>query len=185
MRTGRHDKRTHSGTSMLKRFASAIAFLIATAGTATAQQAAAELVEAYQDWTVYTANTTSGLICYVASQPVDTEPTEVNRDAIYFMLTNYPLRGASNEASIIIGYPFEIDSAVTVTIDNDESFQFFTIDDGAWLRDLGREQELVVAMQRGIEMVVRGRSQRGTDTTDTYSLRGVTAALNRSAQECN
>lgn len=170
---------------MLKRFAGAIALLIVTATTATAQQEPAERVQTFQDWSVYTANTANGRICFAASQPVQTEPTGVNRDAIYFMLTNYPLRGDTNEASIIIGYPLEVDSTVTVTIDSDEAFQFFTIDDGAWLRDLGREQELVVAMQRGIQMVVRGRSQRGTDTVDTYSLRGVTAAITRAAQECN
>ena len=33
-------------------------------------------------------------------------------------------------------------------------------------------------------MIVKGTSSRGTDTTDTYSLLGITAALNRAAQEC-
>ncbi len=170
---------------MLKRLAAAFAVLAIATTSAAAQQEPAQRVETIQDWSVYTANTAGGRICFAASQPVNTEPTEVNRDAIYFMLTNYPLRGAVNEASIIIGYPFEVDSTVTVTIDNDESFVFFTIDDGAWLQDLTQETALVVAMQRGIEMVVRGRSQRGTNTVDTYSLRGVTAAINRAAAECN
>lgn len=170
---------------MLRRLATAFAMVVLVAAPAVAQQEPAQRVETIQDWAVYTANTSAGKICFAASQPIDTEPTEVNRDAIYFMLTNYPLRGAANEASIIIGYPFEVDSIATLTIDGDETFEFFTRDDGAWLRDLSQETALVVAMQRGLQMVVRGRSQRGTNTVDTYSLRGVTAAINRAAAECN
>ncbi|MHA1560308.1 MAG: invasion associated locus B family protein, partial [Alphaproteobacteria bacterium] len=118
------------------------------------------------------------------SQPQDTDPTGVDRGGIYFMLSNWPQQDIRNEASIIIGYPFAAESIVSVTIDNDETFSFFTINDGAWLSDRDQENDLVVAMQRGLEMSVRGRSQRGTDTTDTYSLRGATAAINGALQEC-
>jgi len=168
---------------MLRRFVS-IAIILVIATTAAAQQQTAQRVETFNDWSVYVANGANGRICFAVSQPVETAPTGVNRDAIYFMLTSWP-NGVRNEAYIIIGYPFATDSIATVTIDNTDNFEFFTVADGAaWLRDLGQEQALVVAMQRGIEMVVRGRSQRGTDTTDRYSLRGVTAALNRVQQEC-
>ena len=42
----------------------------------------------------------------------------------------------------------------------------------------------VEAMKRGTEMVVRGISSRGTRTTDTYSLSGVTAAMNEIDKAC-
>lgn len=170
---------------MLKRIIVSILVLFAATTTAPAQVDLAGHVQTHQAWSVFVADTAAGRICFMTSQPENTDPTGVNRDAIYFMLANWPLRGATNEASIIIGYPFEVGSTVSVVIDNDETFEFFTIDDAAWLSDLGQETDLVVAMQRGITMVVRGRSQRGTDTTDTYSLRGVTDAINRAAQECS
>ena len=168
---------------MLRRFAS-IAIFLAIATTTSAQPETAERIDTFNDWSVYVATSATGRVCFAVSQPIETAPTGVNRDAIYFMLSSWPTAGIRDEASIIIGYPFATDSAVTVTIDNTDNFEFFTINDGAWLRDLGHEEALVVAMQRGIEMVVRGRSQRGTDTTDRYSLRGVTAAINRAQQEC-
>ena len=168
---------------MLRRFAAAIILLFAGASTALAQEAA-ERVITFDAWSVYVANTANGRVCFAVSQPQNTEPTGVNRGGIYFMLSTWPSRGIRNEASVIIGYPFASESTATVTIDNDESFNFFTINDGAWLRDLGQETDLVVAIQRGLEMVIRGRSERGTDTTDTYSLRGATAAINRAQQEC-
>ena len=169
---------------MLRRFAS-IAIFLAIATTASAQPGTTERIDTFNDWSVYVATSATGRVCFAVSQPIETAPTGVNRDAIYFMLSSWPTAGIRDEASIIIGYPFATDSAVTVTIDNTDNFEFFTINDGAWLRDLGQEEALVVAMQRGIEMVVRGRSQRGTDTTDRYSLRGVTAAINRAQQECS
>jgi hypothetical protein len=158
--------------------------LVVIAGSAAAQVETAERVGTFNDWSAYVANSGNGRLCFAVSQPVETAPTGVNRDAIYFYLSTWPIGNIRNEASIIIGYPFATDSIVTVTIDNTETFEFFTQNDGAWLRDLGQEQALVVAMQRGIEMIVRGRSQRGTDTTDRYSLRGVTMALARAQQDC-
>ncbi len=170
---------------MLTRIAAAFIFLIVAATTAAfAQQDPAEQIAVENEWLVYVADTNSGRVCFAVSQPISTEPTGVNRDAIYFMLSTWPIRGAINEASIIIGYPFQPGLTVTVTIDNGETFEFFTIGDAAWLSDLDRENDLVVAMRRGLTMIVRGLSQRGTNTIDTYSLRGVTAAINRAGQEC-
>ena len=43
---------------------------------------------------------------------------------------------------------------------------------------------LVQSMIRGAKMVVRGTSWRGTKTTDTYSLKGFTAAYNKITETC-
>jgi len=43
---------------------------------------------------------------------------------------------------------------------------------------------LVGAMKAGIEMTIRGTSARGTETLDTYSLRGFTAAYNEAVTAC-
>jgi hypothetical protein len=168
---------------MLIRIAATIILLLAASG-ATAQQEAAERVATFNDWSVYVAETNNGTVCFAVSQPQNTDPTGVDRGGIYFMLSNWPQGDIRNEASIFMGYPLEAESTVSVTIDNDESFTFLTRDDGAWLSDLGQDNDLIVAIQRGLEMVVRGRSQRGTNTTDTYSLRGATAAINGAIQEC-
>ena len=39
-------------------------------------------------------------------------------------------------------------------------------------------------MQKGIKMVITGYSSRGTLTTDTYTLKGFTAALNKLSKDC-
>ena len=42
----------------------------------------------------------------------------------------------------------------------------------------------MAALKAGTTLVVRGTSQRGTNTTDTYSLRGVTAAMTEIDKAC-
>jgi len=43
---------------------------------------------------------------------------------------------------------------------------------------------MVDTMRRGADLVVTGESGRGTISTDRYSLRGLSQALDRVAQEC-
>ena len=43
---------------------------------------------------------------------------------------------------------------------------------------------MVDAMRSGDTAVVKGTSAKGTQTTDTYTLKGVAQALDRVAQEC-
>lgn len=56
--------------------------------------------------------------------------------------------------------------------------------DGLWIRNAAEEARLVEALRAGAEAVVKGVSTRGTETTDVFSLKGVTQALDKVAQEC-
>ena len=170
---------------MLNRIAAAFAILAISATGAFAQESSR--VATFQDWSVYTANGADGRICYAASQPQTTAPAGVNRDPIYFMVSNRPNLNIASEVSVMMGYPLEANSSVTISIDTDNFILFSRptpYPDTAWVEALDQEAALVVAMRRGVSMVVHGRSARGTDTTDTYSLRGISAALDRAAQEC-
>ncbi len=60
----------------------------------------------------------------------------------------------------------------------------YTQDDGAWVKNAAEEPQLVAAMRKGGELVMRSISSRGTKTTDTYSLKGVSEALDKVAAEC-
>ncbi len=171
----------------INRIAAAFVILIASAVAVSAQNLAR--AAAFQDWSVYAYDGPGGRICYAASQATTKLPAGVNRDEEYFMVATWPDQAPTavlNEPSIIMGYPLELNAPVTVTIGT-EVFTFFTREpwaDTAWIRDIGQQQALIAAMRRGVTMTVSGRSQRGTETTDTYSLRGITAALDRTAQEC-
>lgn len=160
----------------------AVAFALGTTGAA-AQSATPTPLGQFNDWSAYSAENEGKKVCYILSQPQKTAPEGVNRDPIYFFVTSRPGQDVKNEISVIMGYPLQPDSTPTAGVDG-EAFKLFAKNDSAWVANAAEEQRLVGAMRAGIEMVVKGTSTRGTDTTDTYSLSGVTAALDRIAKEC-
>jgi len=91
-----------------------------------------------------------------------------------------PVRG---EVSTIIGYPFKEGQIVRLTID-DQSYEMFSKGDTAWV-DTGSDKKIVAAMKAGKSLKVEGTSWRGTQTVDTYSLIGISAALAAIDQACN
>ena len=58
----------------------------------------------------------------------------------------------------------------------DRKWTLFTDADGAFAADADTDKAIVQAMIKGAKMIVKGTSSRGTLTTDTYSLIGVTKA---------
>ena len=54
----------------------------------------------------------------------------------------------------------------------------------AWTSDPEIDGMLIKAMQRGTTMIIKGVSSRGTNTKDTYSLRGFTAAYKAISKVC-
>ncbi|MCW5713411.1 MAG: hypothetical protein KIT43_02680 [Bauldia sp.] len=164
---------------MLPRIALAAALVVGFAVGAAAQNGVP--IANYQYWDVHALTSAGGKICFVASRPTTAriEPAGRIRSEVLFMVTT-----STNETYAQMGYPLAPDSEVLVTVDGDEAFTMFVDGEGAWLPSRVEDDLLVAAMRRGTEMVVRGRSARGASTTDTYSLRGITAALERAAREC-
>ena len=137
----------------------------------------------FNDWAAYSYSTDSGSVCYIVSQPTDSEPKNVNRGPIFFLVTHRPAERVRNEVNTIIGYPFRENSTATVTV-GDADFELFTSGDGAWAESADRDRAIVEAMKGGTTMSLKGTSWRGTNTTDRYSLSGVTAAMEKIDQEC-
>lgn len=151
-------------------------------GTAAAQDIS-RLGE-YRDWRAFTYNEDGNRVCYMASEPTEDEGDYTRRGDIYAMVTHRPAQGTRDVVSFVIGYTFQEDSRVTVDIDGEE-FTLFTHNDTAWAPDAQTDSALVEAMRSGREMVVRGTSNRGTDTTDTYSLLGFTRAHDEITETCD
>ena len=92
-------------------------------------------------------------------------------------------QNVSYEPQAMMGYPLREESKVTVTVDG-KNYVLFTKGDSAWVENAAEEPALVSAMRAGSTMTVKATSRRGTNTTYTFSLSGVTAALNE-IQNCN
>jgi hypothetical protein len=167
---------------MQLRWFSTIALAL-LASTATAAAQTPSRLGVFKDWTAYSYTDGRGKVCYAASQPKDTEPKNVNRDPIFFMVSTRPADRINNEVSVLVGYPLKQDSKVSVDVDG-KTFVMFTKEDGAWVENIADESVLVDALKAGSKMVVKGTSRRGTNTVDEYSLSGSAAALESVAKAC-
>ena len=161
----------------------ALAAALTTALAAPAFAAEPQLVAEFRDWLLYTYQSGGGKVCYIVSEPKESDPKGVRRDKIYFLVQDRPADKVRSEVTTIIGYNFKQGSTVTVTVDS-QSFELFAKADGAWADSSAKDQQIVAAMKKGSTMTVVGTSWRGTRTTDRYSLSGVTAAIDKMGEQC-
>ena len=137
----------------------------------------------FNDWRLYVNGSGAAAHCFIAGEPKRSQPGNVKRGDIFLTISHRPGQGVRDEVSVQVGYPFSASSNPFAKVGSDE-FTFFTgvqaqngADQSAWLEDLADQPRLVDAMKRGSELVFKATSARGTLTTDSYSLRGVTAAM--------
>ncbi len=167
-------------------FSAGLMLVAASAAAAPAQTGAATTIGSFKQWTAYKSTEADGKMCFIAAQPTDSKynPSKPKaRDPAYFMVTIIPAKKIKNEASTIIGYAFKKDSKVTVDVDG-KKFTMFTDKDNAWIENTAQEATLISAMKGAKTMTIEGVSQRGTTTTDTYTLTGLGSALDAIAKEC-
>lgn len=156
--------------------------MIAGSGQAYAQSAR-KLAE-HGDWATYSYQAQSGRVCYVLTvpKPKSMQPTNVNHGSMFFFVSQRPGQSVSFEPQFIAGYALREGSKVSVSIGN-RNFSLFTKGTSAWVENAAEEPQLIDAMKGGAEMQVKATSGRGTNTSYTFSLKGITAALN-SIQNC-
>ena len=140
------------------------------------------------DWSVF-VETDPALECWGVSVPTSTrntregEEVEVLRGDILLFVAHRPSASVAGEVSFTGGYPFADDSTVTMQIGPDR-FEMFTRGEFAWPVSTEDDARIVAAMRRGREVVLTGRSSRGTQTEDTFSLMGFTAAMEELEGNC-
>jgi hypothetical protein len=142
-----------------------------------------KLIGEFKDWDAFTYQEDGKPVCFISSSPTGTNPKNVQRGDVYILVTHRPESKAVDEVSVYTGYPFRDSSVATIDIDG-TPFELFTKDDTAWAYDADADKKLVRAMVRGSKMAIRGTSQRGTDTVDSYSLLGFTAARKAINKAC-
>ncbi|WP_242390306.1 invasion associated locus B family protein [Polymorphum gilvum] len=155
--------------------------LVLSGMTAAAQTPT--LLKQHNDWAAYSHASGGGKVCFALTKPTQMLPGDRNHGEVFFFVSTRPGEGVSNEPSLQVGYPLKEGSNVSVDIDG-RAFSMFTKNDGAWVENAATEQQLVAAMKAGRQMTVKGESSRGTGTTYTFSLSGVTAAIDTASQAC-
>ena len=144
-----------------------------------------KLLGQYADWGAYTASPGGKKVCFAIAKPSasDTVPPGRPRNATYMFISTRPAEKVSNEISIIIGYPFKPSSEATASVGS-TTFALYTQQDGAWIKNAADEAHMIDAMRAGQTAVVKGVSVKGTQSSDTFTLKGLSQALDRTGQEC-
>jgi invasion protein IalB len=153
--------------------------------SAPAGDAQPTLLGQYGDWGAYWAAPNGRKVCFTIAKPKSsqTNPAGRKRDQAYVFISTRPAENVRNEVSVIIGYPFKPSTDATAEIGADK-FAMYTLNDGAWIKNVAEEARMVDAMRKGSDLTVKGVSGHGTESTDQYSLKGLSQAVDRAGQEC-
>ncbi|MCU9849487.1 invasion associated locus B family protein [Defluviimonas sp. WL0024] len=158
-----------------------------TLGMATAAlgQVSTNRVAADTDWSVFVEE--SPKECWGVSAPKETVNTkdgksvEVRRGDILLFVTYRP--GAAGEVSFTGGYPFADGSTVGLDIGGTK-FDLFSEGEWAWSGSKDEDAKIIAALKAGASAIVTAHSSRGTETKDTFSLLGISAALDEAEKRC-
>lgn len=161
-----------------------MALLAATAFTVPTQAQEATKLGSFTNWTAWQSTDANGVICYISSDPQSLEPTNVDHGDIHFLVIHRKGAGVKNEVQGLMGYDLRADPAPSATLDG-RGYNMVVEGKAAWLASASDESGFVDGMKRGSELVVKATSQRGTNTSYTYSLSGVTAAMNEIDKACS
>ena len=152
---------------------------------ATVGGAEPTLIGQFGTWGAYTAMPNGKKVCFALAKPSSskTNPPNRPRDPAYAFISTRPAEKVVNEVSVVIGYTLKPGSKSTLEVGG-ASYAMYTQGDGLWIKNAAEEERMVEAMRKAADVVVKGVSAKGTESTDTFSLKGLSQALDKVAQDC-
>jgi hypothetical protein len=152
---------------------------------AVAGSAEPTLIGQFGTWGAYTATPNGKKVCFALAKPSSskTNPPNRPRDPAYAFVSTRPAEKVINEVSIMIGYTLKPGSESTLEVGG-ASYAMYTQGDGLWIKNAAEEERMVDAMRKAPDVTVKGISAKGTETSDTFSLKGLAQALDKLAQDC-
>ncbi|MBC7132304.1 MAG: hypothetical protein H5U16_04250 [Roseovarius sp.] len=172
---------------MMARIAAGIALAGAMATGVAAQGTSTNQVATSTAWSVFEESDPRE--CWAVSAPTETVNTRdgrvvaVRRGDILLMTFFRPGAGVQGQVTYTGGYPFAPGSTVNMRV-GAESYEMFTEGEWAWAASDEDDGKILAAMKRGVDAVLTARSARGTQTRDTFSLLGYTAAVEEAEKRC-
>jgi Invasion associated locus B (IalB) protein len=153
--------------------------------TAVAGSAEPTLIGQFGTWGAYTATPNGKKVCFALAKPSSskTNPPNRPRDPAYAFVSTRPAEKVVNEVSVMIGYTLKPGSESTLEVGG-ATYAMYTQGDGLWIKNAAEEERMVDAMRKAPDAVIKGVSAKGTETTDTFSLKGLSQALDRLAHDC-
>jgi len=143
------------------------------------------LIGQFGTWGAYVATPNGKKVCFALAKPSSskTNPPGRPRDPAYAFISTRPAEKVVNEVSIMIGYQLKPGSESALEVGG-ARYAMYTQGDGLWIKNAAEEERMVDALRKAADVTVKGVSAKGTETTDTFALKGLAQALDRLAQDC-
>ncbi len=140
-------------------------------------------IASFGDWGAFLAEGGKEKTCYALAQPKERAPSKLKRDPAYVFISNRPGENIHNEVSIMMGFPMKNGAEAEADVSG-TSFDLISKGTNAWIKNPAQEAEFIKALKKSAKLIVKATSTKGHVTTDSYSLAGLSQALDSVEREC-
>ena len=131
----------------------------------------------FKDWETFTVTENDNKICFAQSIPILRAPKKFERNPSRLFISFRPTKDIKDEVSATSGYTFQKEKIVKAKTGK-KTYDFFSREEFAWILDTEEEQRFIKAMKKASRVIIIGRTEKGKQTIDHYSLMGFTKAYN-------
>ena len=138
----------------------------------------------FKDWEAFTVIENDNKICFAQSIPILRAPKKFKRNPSRLFVSFRPTENIKNEVSATSGYTFQKEKIVKAKTGK-KTYDFFSQEEFAWILDAEEEQKFIKAMKKASRVMIIGRTEKGKQTIDHYSLMGFTKAYDTAKKNCS
>ena len=138
----------------------------------------------FKDWETFTVTENDNKICFAQSIPILRAPKKFERNPSRLFVSFRPTEDIKDEVSATSGYTFQKEKIVKAK-SGKKTFDFFVQENFAWILDTEEEQKFIQAMKKASRVMIIGRTDKGKQTIDHYSLMGFSKAYNTAKKNCS
>ena len=138
----------------------------------------------FKDWETFTVTENDNKICFAQSIPILRAPKKFERNPSRLFITFRPTEDIKDEVSATSGYAFQKEKIVAAKTGK-KTFDFYSEENFAWILDTEVEQKFIQAMKKASRVMIIGRTDKGKQTIDHYSLMGFSKAYNTAKKSCS
>ena len=138
----------------------------------------------FKDWETFTVTENDNKICFAQSIPILRAPKKFKRNPSRLFVSFRPTENIKNEVSATSGYTFQKEKIVKAKTGK-KTYDFFSQEEFAWILDTEEEQRFIKAMKKASRVMIIGRTEKGKQTIDHYSLMGFTKAYDTARKNCS
>ena len=121
---------------------------------------------------------------FCQSIPILRAPKKFKRNPSRLFVSFRPTENIKNEVSATSGYTFQKDKIIKAKTGK-KTYDFFSQEEFAWILDTEEEQRFIKAMKKASRVMIIGRTEKGKQTIDHYSLMGFTKAYDTARKNCS